>query len=62
MHTQVSRAWEIAILRPVSRGGGGGGMRAGQKGPPDFVKNHDSNLACDWLKSFSGMIIIETAH
>ena len=24
----------------------------------DFVKNHDSNLACDWPKSFSGMIII----
>ena len=23
----------------------------------DFVKNHDSNLACDWLKPFSGLII-----
>ena len=23
------------------------------------MKNHDSNLACDWLKPFSGMIIIK---
>ena len=24
----------------------------------NFIWDHDSNLACDWLKSFSGMIIV----
>ena len=28
----------------------------------DFVKNHDSNLACDWQKPFSGMMKSKMMH
>ena len=49
-NTMIQRWWKFYFCSWLSRE---------KPNCHDFVKNYESNLACDWLKSFSGMIIWE---